>query len=100
MEATKLDAIWQAGILLNRGPIDGVQVLSANGIACQINSTTDAPVEVTYTMMEDNAIRYTAEQIGEDPADLEIFSLEWVMMPFVDASELPPPAPEDAYGND
>lgn len=95
----KLDTIWNAGLILHRGPVDDLQVISASDIQCAIVNET-GPVEITDLMMEQNAVSFVAQVIHEDPADLEVFSLEWVVMPFVDASELPPPAPEDAHGND
>jgi hypothetical protein len=87
----KLDVLWNAGLILHR-EVDPPQVISASEISCQVVNN-DGPVQLTDVQMEDNAIRYVAEVIGEDPADLEVFSLTWVGMPYVDASELPPPAP-------
>lgn len=85
----RLDVLWQAGLILHR-EVDPPQVISASVIAsCVANN--DGPVQITDALMEDNAIKFVAEQIGEDPASLEVFSLTWVGMPFVDASELPPP---------
>ncbi len=98
--ADQLDAAWAALLIWHREPTDDNQpVWTASPVSCVITNN-DGPVVVTREMMEQNAVNYVAEKIGAKPTDLQLVSLKWVIMPFVDASELPPPAPEDAHGND
>lgn len=88
----KVDIVWHAGFLLHRGPVDGVQIVSASPITCDAENP-DGPPDVTYELLAENATRFVAQAINEDPASLELFSLTWSVMPFVDAGELPPLSP-------
>lgn len=90
----KADMIWTAGFMLNRGPIDAAQLITAGPVSCQVTNSEGPIRPVTYDMAAENAIKYVAEVIQEDPADLDLISVDWVIMEFIDASELPPPPPE------
>ena len=93
----KADVIWNAELAFHRGPVDGVLLVSAT-VSCYVQSD-EGPAVATEELMTENAINFVSRAMNEDPAAYEVISLHWSQMPFVDASELPPPAPEDAHGN-
>lgn len=90
--AKQLDVIWTAMFILHRGPADENQPIWASPVSCVVTNN-DGAAFITSETMEQNAVAYAAEQIGEDPADLQLVGVDWVQMPYVDVSELPPPTP-------
>lgn len=98
--AEQLDVIWTALLILHReNPVDENQPVWTSPIACTVTNNEGPPI-VTRELMATNAVNFIAEQTGENPANLQLVDVDWVVAPYVDASELPPPAPSDAYGND
>lgn len=98
--ADQLDVIWVALLILHReNPIDENQPVWTQPISCTVVNN-EGPVQITREMMEQNAVNFVAERTGENPANLQLVDVNWVAAPYVDASELPPPAPESAHGND
>jgi len=92
----QVDVIWTALFILHRdNPVDENQPIWTSPISCTATSNDGGKVNITTELMEQNAVKYAAEQIGADPASLQLVGLDWVQMPYVDASELesPPPAP-------
>lgn len=82
----KFDVIWNAGIALHRGPVDGVQLLNVTA-SCLV-SNDGGPVEITNDLMATNALTFTAGEINEEVDSLELVSLHWSAMPYVDADAL------------
>jgi hypothetical protein len=82
--------VWNAELILNRGPIDAPQCLN---VVCSATMQNDAG-SYGDLLIEQNAVNWTAEQIGADPDDLIVVSLTWSALH--DGYELPtpPPAPE------
>lgn len=92
----QLDMIWTALFILHReNPADENQPIWASPISCTVTSNDGGEVHITRELVEQNAVTYAAEQIGEDPANLQLVGVDWVQMPYVDASEMDitPPAP-------
>lgn len=89
----KGDIIWTAAFILDRGPIDAAQLITAGPNSADVTNSEGPVQEVTFDQMAQNAINWTSQVMGEDPSALDLISVTWVLTDFIDASEMPPPPP-------
>lgn len=94
----KVELIWCAELAMHRGPVDGVTLLNVEA-SCSVTNE-DEPVMVNQVELQDAVLDFVVAGTGGERNQFEFVSFTWSQMPYVDASELPPPPPGVAYGND
>ncbi|QJD54058.1 hypothetical protein SEA_GALACTICA_111 [Streptomyces phage Galactica] len=86
-QTTSVPFVWNAEVILDRGPIDPPQLLNVVASATLDNNRTG----YGDLMLEESAVNWIAGQVSADPRDLTVVSFYWSMLDDNQTATPPPP---------